>query len=196
MKITYNILEHLSNFVEDGANLMGAFLRSGYGASFHKIENEILNGKRNIFTDKDKSQELKTAKNRFYSAVRRLEKDGLLFINKKDRKNKIVKITKKGLDFIKLFKNKKQTFPEANYNNKNEKGTTIIIFDIPEIERKKRDWLRFALTSLDFHLIQKSVWIGDYKIPIDFLEDLRDLKINNFVEIFEVNKKGTLEKID
>ena len=45
-------------------------------------------------------------------------------------------------------------------------------------------------------MIQKSVWQGTTKIPEDFLQDLNDLKIIDFIEIFQISKKGSLEKIN
>ena len=44
-------------------------------------------------------------------------------------------------------------------------------------------------------MIHKSVWIGKEKIPQELIIDLEELKILNFVEIFEVTKQGTLKKV-
>ena len=38
--------------------------------------------------------------------------------------------------------------------------------------------------------------MGQTKIPEEFLEDLRDLKITDNVEIFEVSHSGTLKKLN
>ena len=69
----------------------------------------------------------------------------------------------------------------------------IVIFDIPEADRRKRFWLRSALKKLDFTMLQKSVWIGKTKLPQMFLDALRQEKLLSYVEIFEVSKKGSLK---
>jgi len=45
---------------------------------------------------------------------------------------------------------------------------------------------------LGFTMLQKSLWIGSNKIPEEFIEDLKEWKIIEYVHIFEVTKKGTL----
>ncbi len=45
-------------------------------------------------------------------------------------------------------------------------------------------------------MAQKSVWIGKTKVPQKFLNDLDDLDISDYVEIFTVNKSGSLRKLD
>jgi DNA-binding transcriptional regulator PaaX len=70
----------------------------------------------------------------------------------------------------------------------------VIIFDIPEKERHKREWLRVSLLALGFSFLQQSVWMGKNKIPESFIVDLRDRKLLPCVEIFEINQKGTIER--
>ena len=67
--------------------------------------------------------------------------------------------------------------------------------DIPESERKKRAWLRSALKNLNFKMIQQSVWIGKVRIPEEFLRDLRNMHLTEYVEIFEISKAGSLQQI-
>ena len=86
--------------------------------------------------------------------------------------------------------------PETSYQKTDGDKLIIIAFDIPEKLRRKRNWIRKVLVGLDFKMIQKSVWQGTTKIPEDFLQDLNDLKIIDFIEIFQISKKGSLEKIN
>tara|TARA_B100000378_G_C18042482_1_gene411007 strand:- start:941 stop:1471 length:531 start_codon:yes stop_codon:yes gene_type:complete len=54
----------------------------------------------------------------------------------------------------------------AFYNSKNtsrSKGWTMIIYDITEKERIKRDYLRKDLQRLGFKKVQHSVWISPYQ---------------------------------
>ena len=57
-------------------------------------------------------------------------------------------------------------------NNKKWDGSwRIILFDIPEIKRRYRDYLRKILKEIGFNEFQKSVWIYPYPVP-PFLKQL------------------------
>ena len=71
----------------------------------------------------------------------------------------------------------------------------IVSFDVPERERRKRDWLRDALRNLGLRMVHKSVWIGKQKLPREFLADLARLRLTDFIEVFEVGKQGSLRHI-
>ena len=71
--------------------------------------------------------------------------------------------------------------------------TRLVIFDIPERERRKRDMLRAELIGYDFQGLQRSVWIGYRPLPQDFIEFLDFLNLKNKVHIFSVRESGTLE---
>lgn len=51
----------------------------------------------------------------------------------------------------------------------------VVIFDIPEKERKRRDSLRDKLIQLGFGMLQESVWISPYHLE----EDVREFLILN-----------------
>ena len=68
-----------------------------------------------------------------------------------------------------------------------EKEELIIIFDIPEKERRKRDWLRSQLKLFDFEQIQKSVWLGPDRLPKEFFAYLEELGIRGNIKIFRTN---------
>ena len=99
---------------------------------------------------------------------------------------------KKKLDILLLRKT--QVLPRINYNVVPEEKNNLLIvaFDIPEKERRKRDWLRSSLRHLGLKMIQKSVWIGKIKLPDDFIKDIGVLNLAQFVHIFEVGKEGSL----
>ena len=84
---------------------------------------------------------------------------------------------------------------EKTYEKESSERVTIVIFDIPEKERRKRDWLRAVLKNLGLKMIQKSVWIGKVKIPEALIKDLKRLNLIECVEIFEVSRTGSLEHI-
>lgn len=55
-----------------------------------------------------------------------------------------------------------------------DKKWRVVIFDIPEKERKTRDFLRRKLVDLGFGELQKSVYIS----PLDVLRDLKEMLEN------------------
>lgn len=129
-------------------------------------------------------------KNRFYVLLSQLKKQG--FIEKKNKSDKdhwfITDLGRKKLIRLK----KHSIMPATFYKKEKDDGLNLVIFDIPEIYKSKRNWLRFSLLNLDFKMLQKSVWAGTNKLPEDFLHDLRDLNLTNFIHIFRVSKKGTI----
>lgn len=70
----------------------------------------------------------------------------------------------------------------------------LVIFDIPEYERKKRTAIRMELLAHDFRQLQKSVWIGTVPLSKDFIALLDELDLYGKVHIFSVRSEGTLKK--
>ncbi|MEK7082888.1 MAG: hypothetical protein AAB972_01850 [Patescibacteria group bacterium] len=68
----------------------------------------------------------------------------------------------------------------------------LVIFDIPEQERKKRDTIRSELICADFKQLQKSVWIGYRPLPQAFIVLLDDLRLKGKVHIFSIQNEGTI----
>ena len=118
----------------------------------------------------------------FSVILTRLQKQGLV-----ERKNNKWWITNFGKKFIKNIKT-------ANVFDSPKKDGVLrlVIFDIPERERRKRDWLRLELIACDFKQLQKSVWISERPLPQEFLENLAELNLLSCVHIFTVKNKGTI----
>ena len=70
--------------------------------------------------------------------------------------------------------------------------TRLVMFDIPEYERKKRTAIRTELVGCNFQQLQKSVWIGSCPLPEDFIALIDELKLKNNIHIFSVREKGTI----
>lgn len=64
----------------------------------------------------------------------------------------------------------------------------VVIFDIPEKERKSRNWLRQELYLLKYQKLQESVFIGKYPLPADLIKDLKRYNIGNYVNYLMVDK--------
>jgi DNA-binding transcriptional regulator PaaX len=111
-------------------------------------------------------------------------------------RNSIWKITKSGRAKLKALKEKSLFSPATIlYRKRSDTELKIIIFDIPEMERKKRTWLRQALRTLEFNMLQRSVWVGKKKIPKEFLRDLNERDLLPYVHVFAVNKTGTIRTV-
>ena len=70
----------------------------------------------------------------------------------------------------------------------------LVIFDIPEKERRKRDTIRMELISIGFQQLQKSVWYGEHPLPRDFVTLIDSLSLQPHVHIFSVRQSGIIIK--
>lgn len=186
-EITLKILKCVKSASNETIDAAAAFLAAGYGASAKKLDYE-LSKRREARSEREECQ-------KFYKLLYKLEKDGL--IKKTKRKKPIIlRLTLKGEKILQLLSKKKSaTLPDISYEISNADKLIIVVFDIPESEKRKREWLRSALKNMKFRFIQKSVWIGKVKIPEAFLFDLGKLNLIDFVEIFEISKTGSLTKL-
>lgn len=191
--ILLKILDAIGDLTMTSFSLLDVFLSAGYGASYGKLEYE-LSRKQNERDRKSLEKEIqKELRQKYYNLIYKLKKCGLIE-EKIKRDKKFFVLTKKGKDKLsRLKKREKEKLPEISYPKQENNKFIIVIFDIPEVEKRKREWLRGALRNLGFKIIQKSVWVGKVKIPKEFLDDLFKLKLIDFVQIFEISKTGSLE---
>jgi len=187
-KLIYKILEALQDSAETTIDLLTIFTLP-YSESYKRIRSLRYGSPK--FKTNWAEEYLKNQQ--FYSLLNRLKNQGFI---KKEKENKktIWSITRKGLEKLKILKKKNKKIL-INYPKEKSDKLIIVIFDIPEKERHKRNWLRSVLASLDFKFLQQSVWIGKTKIPEEFLNDLRNKKMLDYVHIFKVSKSGTINKI-
>ncbi|OGM91513.1 hypothetical protein A2999_01920 [Candidatus Wolfebacteria bacterium RIFCSPLOWO2_01_FULL_38_11] len=192
---TLKVLEIIKDGTIGMFDAMAVFLSVPYGSSLRKFEYELSKIQNKRLKDQQNKIIDKKVRQRFYSMIHRLEKDGLIE-KEQNKEGAFFKMTADGKKRLKFLRERKSSaMPKAHYQASENNNFVIITFDIPESERRKRDWLRLALKNMKFKFIQKSVWIGKVKIPKEFLDDLREFKLVNFVEIFEINKKGTLQQV-
>ncbi len=72
---------------------------------------------------------------------------------------------------------------------KKSKKDMLVIFDIPETDRSKRDWLRYQLKKFHYEQIQRSVWYGPSPLPKEFLDYLKELGIRDYLKIFKTRER-------
>lgn len=113
------------------------------------------------------------------STLSRLKKRGLI-----ENKTGIWDITNNGKKFL---KNKLiSKIPHFGHlKSKNKKKEMVIVFDIPEIRRRQRNWLRMELAALGFVLLQKSVWFGPAPLPKEFIEYLNEANLLPYLKFFK-----------
>ena len=133
---------------------------------------------------------------RFYSLLTHMQKTGLVF---KEKKGGIFSwhITKKGREkksSITKSRGKITTpkIPSSEYAIEKSDKLVIVIFDIPEKEKYKREWLRGTLVSMTLKLVQKSVWMGNVQLPPAFIADLKKYCLLRHVKIFSATEIGNL----
>ena len=64
----------------------------------------------------------------------------------------------------------------------------LVIFDIPELKKGSRRWLREELYLLQYVQLQKSVFVGKYPLSQDIVKDIKKTGLSNFVNYLLVEK--------
>lgn len=100
------------------------------------------------------------------------------------------RVTPEGRDYL------HPSEPMQNKNRLSDGITRLVIFDIPEQERKKRDLIRAELVGCQFTQLQKSVWMGQFPLPEDFITLIDTLELNGKIHIFSVRDPGTIVEIN
>ena len=85
-----------------------------------------------------------------------------------------------------LFSYISSPFDKNSVSNSNR----IVSFDIPETQRRSRDWLRNQLKIFGYKMLQQSLWFGPGPLPSIFLKRLSNLKIKDNVKIFLIKKEA------
>jgi hypothetical protein len=125
---------------------------------------------------------------RVSNLLARLQRRGL--IEKKE--SKIWQLTERGLLRLQNNATISKYTPISKRCRKEDDHLKVVIFDVPEQHKKRREWLRFSLQNLGFKLLQKSVWIGKTKLPVDFFEQLQEFDLLPHVHIFAIQEAGSI----
>ena len=144
--------------------------------------------KKQVLTQGQKIKEIKEVKEKILkTTLSRLKKRGLV-----ENKNEIWKITEKGKNYLKeKISSKIPHFGHLKLEN--TKNNMIVIFDIPEIRKKQRNWLRGDLMALGFMQLQKSVWFGPAPLPKKFIEYLNDTNLLQYLKFFKATKEEIID---
>lgn len=109
------------------------------------------------------------------SALSGVRKRGYVRTARKSRKaHPALVLTPKGILRV-LFERCK--FFSSKQKNTWDKKWRMLIFDIPEKQRRYRDFLRRHLASFGFFKLHKSVWVTPHRISPDLIRLLWELRI-------------------
>jgi DNA-binding transcriptional regulator PaaX len=185
------ILSCLENMAQNYTDLFEVFC-STYPLTIGEIERKMKkkSQKRNYYFE-NLLWDLKE-KEKLSKLIHKLKEQGL--ISKTEDKKFI--LTEKGREKLSSLKEKFKQ--QVNFNKEtqeSERELIILIYDVPEYEKKKRDTLRRILTSYKFELLQKSVWLKKGSVSENFINFLKDIDVLDYVHLFKINQTGTIEKI-
>lgn len=114
------------------------------------------------------------------TTIYRLHKDNLIekqgsgwFLTPAGRK-----YTRKKLDSLQQF------FSAPNQKDKTR--NLIVMFDIPEAKKAEREWFRWHLKKFKFIMIQRSVWVGPFPLPKEFLNYVKKIGLKGTIKTFKL----------
>ena len=184
----FKLLEALSETAQSSASLCDIFL-----TDYHTSYRRLRGLSRMPHAGREKSSIDAYERQRFYDFLSKLKKQGFTV----KTKPRYWRITEAGLKKFRALREQIARLlpPIQRYKPQPSSELKIVIFDIPERDRRKRAWLRAVLKRLDFKKLQQSVWIGKAQLPEEFMGDMRRLRLLPFVEIFAVTKTGSLRHV-
>ncbi|MFN7088788.1 MAG: hypothetical protein ACK4NX_03180 [Candidatus Paceibacteria bacterium] len=195
--IVERILEVLQDRAEATVDLLSEIAQisfSSYPTSYRKARMGFRYGGKRTFRFKSNWAAAYRNRQLFYSRLNQLKRQG--FISKHKYKGITKwKITKKGQEKLASIRLNPRISFKGVHKIVGDGKMKIVAFDIPENERYKRAWLRYALATLGFSMLQKSLWVGKKNLPDDFLWELRKRNMIEYVHIFEITKTGTIAKL-
>lgn len=120
----------------------------------------------------------------FYRLIQKLKESGCLKTLKvKDKRAAM--ITSKGIE--KLFRIELKLMEKKK---RKDKKWQMILFDIPEKQRRYRDYFRTSLQYLGYKKLQKSIWVCPYDTEKETKELIKRYNLKQFVELLLVEKIG------
>lgn len=163
----------LATLLEMGAAGIEVF----FNPSYYHIPSPIIF---DDFQDKkrNKKKKLRFKEMTIRQSLWRLKKQG--FVEKKEGK---YSLTQTGRLLMQYVIKRKRAISE-----KWDGKFRVVIFDIPEKERKTRNWLRQELYLLKYQKLQESVFIGKHPLPADLIKDIKRYKMGNYVNYLMVDK--------
>jgi CRISPR/Cas system-associated endoribonuclease Cas2 len=194
-EVTMMILDAIANTATTIPAVICSLLDSGYGAS---IGHREYIAKRYMDEAEDgrfEHEERRARYQRFSMMLRYLRENNIISERKVGDYVKLYLTPKGRTKRLSLKKEAQYSLPVSAYKASPGKKFVIVVYDIPVRFNRYRNWLRDVLRKLGLKKLQKSVWIGKVIIPDQLLSDLMKYKLEEFVEIIEVNSSGTMREL-
>lgn len=130
------------------------------------------------------------SRNSINVAVKRLEKRGI--IQKGLMEDEIcIRLTELGLSKRNEKNNRKILKPAIELKNQKwDKKWRVVVFDIPEENRRIRRALRDMLKILEFYPLQRSVWVSKNNYTRELRTWVKELRLSHFIKVLETNDLG------
>lgn len=122
-----------------------------------------------------------------YHIAQRLKKKGWVETIKHEGKV-LVKLTSTGRNQLAIEKALKEDKWDGKFR--------VVIFDIPEKNRKVRNILRWRLKSWGFKYLQKSLWVSKKDIAEPMREFIKELGIEKWVMVLVCTDIGSVRIFD
>ena len=129
--------------------------------------------------------ERKLSRRRFSKLVYYLKKKGWIKVKVLEGKKAIL-LTPKGVQKITKLKYKK-----LKKKKRKDGRWEMVIFDIPETKRQKRDSLRELLKLLGYSQLQKSIWVSPYDVLEETQKIIINLKLEKHVRLLLIEEVPT-----
>lgn len=100
------------------------------------------------------------------------------------KQGSMVHITKAGQEYL-----HKKNFSLRSFDSPFKKNTPknlLVLFDIPEDRRGKRNWFRYQLRKFEYEMLQRSVWVGPSPLPKEFMRYLTHIHLDKCVKTFKL----------
>jgi DNA-binding PadR family transcriptional regulator len=195
-ELTFRILRYLHRHEAGVADLVDYLLTPGAGSKGSKTPTQL----RKLARRREDRQwqtsvsvEKLRDKQRLYSLLHYLEKQGLIMRKAGDDDSFRFRLTQAGQEKQNaMVPTAWRSALPVRYEAESIESITVIIFDIPEQHRAKRAWLRDALRGMRFTMIQKSVWAARVKLPSTFIIDLKKIDLLRHVLIISTSAEGMI----
>ncbi len=150
-----------------------------FGMAPYQMRKKIFYPEWEKIKEEYRKEEKKKNLNQFLSYLRR---KGYIEVPEGKSLREGFKLTKKGrIKAIEGIEGDKK-------KEKRKDGKMILLmYDIPERKRKLRNIFRNTLISLDYQLLQKSIWVSDKEVLRETEIAIDNIGINNYVNIFLIN---------
>jgi CRISPR-associated endonuclease Cas2 len=76
----------------------------------------------------------------------------------------------------------------SNFNDNSPKNL-MVIYDVPEEQKKERDWFRRHLKKFGYIMIQRSIWVGPSPLPKDFIDYVKSIGLKDKLKTFKLAKE-------